>query len=127
MKEKNQLTVDKMPKFKKAYLKAVKEKKEVFIFEGNNILTKFAKHMIDYYNSHHGENALESKEITVSLENLATQLAKEATRDNLIKSHLINDEADMYIGNKLNPMVREIFDNWYDYFYNIIIKHKIES
>jgi len=34
--------------FKKLYNKAVEEKKEIFIFEGNEIVTNYAKYVIEY-------------------------------------------------------------------------------
>jgi hypothetical protein len=37
-----------LKEFKEAYEKAVKENKEVFIFEGKEVLTTYAKYIIKY-------------------------------------------------------------------------------
>lgn len=44
-------TREKVNKFKRAYNKAVKEKKESFIFNDREVLTSYAKYMIEYLNT----------------------------------------------------------------------------
>ena len=43
------VTLQELPKFKRAYNKAVKESKDIFDFEGRKVLTKYAKYLIEYY------------------------------------------------------------------------------
>jgi hypothetical protein len=45
-------TKDKLSYLKRRYNKAVKDKEEVFIFEGKEILTSFAKYLIEYLELH---------------------------------------------------------------------------
>lgn len=41
-------TKEKFDEFKKVYQQAVKDKQEVFIFEGNEFLPDYAKYLIQY-------------------------------------------------------------------------------
>ena len=45
----NTIGYNEIPQFKKAYDVAVKEKKEVFIFKGIEVLTSYAKYVIEYF------------------------------------------------------------------------------
>lgn len=42
------LNQDSLKRLKKEYEKAVKDKKEVFVFEGHELLTSYAKYLIEY-------------------------------------------------------------------------------
>lgn len=43
-----QFDKDKLKRFKRAYNKAVKERKDSFIFDDNEYLTLYAKYLIEY-------------------------------------------------------------------------------
>lgn len=45
------ITEDNIESFKKAYKKAMTDKKETFIFEGKPMLTTYAYYVIEYVNS----------------------------------------------------------------------------
>ena len=45
------ITVNNIDQFKKSYNDAVSEGKEVFIFEGGEVLTSYAKYVIQYIDS----------------------------------------------------------------------------
>jgi len=41
--------IDEMKLFRKEYKKAVKENKKIFYFNGQEILTDYAKYLLEYY------------------------------------------------------------------------------
>ena len=45
----NSITINDLPKFKKSYDLAVDGKKEIFIFKGSEVLTTYAKYVIEYF------------------------------------------------------------------------------
>jgi hypothetical protein len=45
-------TREKLAYLKRRYNKAVKDKEQVFIFEGKEVLTTFAKYLIEYLELH---------------------------------------------------------------------------
>lgn len=45
------VTLENIDEFKKLYDKAVKEKKEVFVFHGADVLVTYAKYVIEYLDS----------------------------------------------------------------------------
>lgn len=45
---KNYITSEDLPRLKRLYNKAVKEGKESFMYEGNEILTSYCKYLIEY-------------------------------------------------------------------------------
>lgn len=53
MSNKNLVEFDrqKLSNLKRAYTNALKDKKEVFKFEGNDLLVSFAKYLIEYLDS----------------------------------------------------------------------------
>jgi len=48
MTERNYITEQNYPAFKRLYEKALKEGKEIFIFEGQEILVSYAKYVVEY-------------------------------------------------------------------------------
>ncbi|NIQ14782.1 MAG: hypothetical protein GTO02_10400 [Candidatus Dadabacteria bacterium] len=44
------ITVNNIEQFKEMYNSAVNEGKELFIFEGSEVLTSYAKYVIEYFN-----------------------------------------------------------------------------
>ena len=48
LKQSKFITEQNYKSFKKLYEKAVREKKEIFIFEGDKIVTAFGKYLIEY-------------------------------------------------------------------------------
>lgn len=42
------ITITDLPKFKKSYDKTVREGKKIFSYEGSEILTTYAKYLIEY-------------------------------------------------------------------------------
>lgn len=49
------LTKSKIRELKIAYNEAKKNKKEIFIFDGEEILTSYAKYLIEYVNTYYNE------------------------------------------------------------------------
>lgn len=45
------ITVHNISKFKESYNLALVQKKEIFIFEGSEVLTSFAKYVIEYFDN----------------------------------------------------------------------------
>jgi len=45
------ISIDELPKLKRAYNKAVKEGKESFMFEDAELVTSYAKYLIEYFES----------------------------------------------------------------------------
>ena len=43
------ITEENYQEFRKLYEKAVKEKQDMFIYQGQDILTNFAKYLIEYH------------------------------------------------------------------------------
>lgn len=43
------ITMTDIPHFKEAYDVALKEEKEVFLFKGSEVLTAYAKYVIEYF------------------------------------------------------------------------------
>lgn len=43
------ITEENFPAFRGAYRKALEEQKQVFIFEGNEVYTPFAKYVVEYF------------------------------------------------------------------------------
>ena len=66
-------------------------------------------------------------EIKIHLVELATELANERTFEQLTSEYM--GEGDVIVeddGNiKYTKYAQEIFDNWYDYYYDFINKYKI--
>lgn len=50
-KETIEFDEDRMGRLRKAYNKALVEKKDVFIFEGHEFVTKYAKYVLEYLNT----------------------------------------------------------------------------
>lgn len=50
-KETIEFDEDRMGRLQKAYHKALVEKKDVFIFEGHEFVTKYAKYVLEYLNT----------------------------------------------------------------------------
>lgn len=50
-KETIEFDEDRMGRLQKAYDKALVEKKDVFIFEGHEFVTKYAKYVLEYLNT----------------------------------------------------------------------------
>ena len=48
---KQYVTLSELPKLKRAFNKAVKANKEIFKFKGEEILTSYAKYLIEYMES----------------------------------------------------------------------------
>lgn len=44
------ITLDNIEQFKSNYNNAVSEDRDVFIFEGKEVLTSYAKYVIEYFN-----------------------------------------------------------------------------
>ena len=127
MNEEKLISIEKMPAFKKAYELAKEMDKEFFAFEGNKVFTKYARYVVELYNNTIREiNKKDTDIIRISAKKLADQLAKEFTRDGLVKSGIIeeNDEIPNY--KEMQPVMKEVYENWYDYFYDIIIKTEIK-
>lgn len=67
-------------------------------------------------------------DIKINIVELASELANERTFEELVASNLSQD----YIYKEDNDVVeytaeaQEVFDNYYDYFYNLINKYKID-
>jgi hypothetical protein len=47
-KRRNVVTVDDLPELSRAYNKAVADKRDRFTYNGNEILTSYAKYLIEY-------------------------------------------------------------------------------
>jgi len=47
----NSITFSDIPKFKESYNLAVGRKEEIFIFKGSEILTTYAKYVIEYFDT----------------------------------------------------------------------------
>jgi hypothetical protein len=45
------ITLDNLDQFKSDYINAVKEGKDVFIFEGSEVLVSFARFVIEYFDT----------------------------------------------------------------------------
>jgi hypothetical protein len=45
------ITLDNINRFRESYRNAVSESKEIFIFEGSEVLTDYAKYVIMYFDS----------------------------------------------------------------------------
>ena len=44
------ISVDNLSEFKQSYSKALKKGEDMFIFEGADVLTSYAKYVIQYFN-----------------------------------------------------------------------------
>jgi|TARA_B110000211_G_C13595084_1_gene342182 hypothetical protein len=44
------ITKDNISEFKKLYLSSVSDGKDIFMFGGNEVLTSYAKYVIEYFN-----------------------------------------------------------------------------
>ena len=66
-------------------------------------------------------------EIKIHLVELATKLANERTFEQLTSEYM--GEGDVIVEDdgtiKYTKYAQEIFDNWYDYYYDFINKYKI--
>ena len=45
------ITLGNIERFRESYVNAINEGKEVFIFEGSEVLTDYAKYVIEYFDS----------------------------------------------------------------------------
>lgn len=43
------ITEDDIPKIRRLYRKALKEKKKQFVYQGHDILTDYAKYLLEYF------------------------------------------------------------------------------
>ena len=51
METKKYITIQDLPKLEKLYKKAIKEKKDIFIFKDSNLLVNYAKYVIEHLKS----------------------------------------------------------------------------
>jgi hypothetical protein len=65
LKENVSVSIDTLRRLKRAYNKAVKEKKESFIFDGQELLVEYAKHLIDHLSNKLLKEISPSSKITI--------------------------------------------------------------
>ena len=69
-------------------------------------------------------------EIKINLNEVATELAHAATRGVMISDGSIIEDADMWREDGAGVLIyteeaQDVFNVWYDYFYNFIDNHKL--
>jgi len=73
-------------------------------------------------------NNLPPNEVKVNILEVASNLAHDMTKDEMFREELITHEDDMTIGKDVLTYTEEaqdIFNRWYDYFYDEINKIKL--